>query len=239
MGLLDDVEGDEHRDAAEEGKTPSGAPGKPPTAKDAKKEHHDNMIIILVGILGVVVTYLIYRKSQASSTTSATNPLPSTGTVAGAGGADDGAIESMIDSLGAQETANGQALSGFQTLLGNMQTEIAGLSSGPGPTSNPSTQTSASAGLPYVGPQSMPNIIQPGQYTAGQFEVVGQETNGQYSGEQVAGGVPLFGTAFGGLFQNFGLQGGPAPNYSGPVYAPTADAQYVGYTGAVSGAPSK
>jgi hypothetical protein len=78
---------------------------------------------------------------------------------------------------------------------------------------------------------------------ASNSEQVGYETNGKYAGDQVAGGVPLY-AAFGtlgqggGLYQNFGLKGGPDATYTGPVYAPTADAAYVNYTGPISGAPS-
>jgi hypothetical protein len=246
MALLD--HDDEHdpagapgaHTATGDGGTP--APGSP--ADQKKKQHRDNLVIIAVGIVGVIVTYLFYRSNKAAQaaatgTTSATSTLPSTsGEVVGSGaGGGGGYADQMAQQLAAQETANGQAISGLGTLLQTLSGEVADLQPGQGSTT---TGSPASAGsvLPYIGPSSMPNIIQPGQYTSSQFEQVGTETNGVYSGEEVAGGVPLFGSAFGGLFQNFGLAGGPAPTYTGAVYAPTADQAYIGYTGAISGAPA-
>src|ERR1700691_4801155 len=113
MGLLDDMEGkgagddDAGETHAKLGTGPDkGAPGTP--ADKAKKQHHDNLIIIVVGLVGWVVTFLIYRanKANAASATGTTSALPTTtGTVAGQGSGSDQYADSMVEQLGQQETA--------------------------------------------------------------------------------------------------------------------------------------
>jgi hypothetical protein len=217
------------------------APGSPADAK--KKQHRDNMVIIAVGIAGLIVTFLFYRSNkaaQAAATTASSSTLPVTsGSVVGSGGAGgDPYADQMVGQLQAQEQANGQATAGLGQLLQTLTAEVSTLQPGQG-TPSGTTPAAAPSALPWIGPQSMPNVVQAFNSTnSGQFEQIGSENNGVYSGEEVAGGIPLFaggGTAF---FQNFGLPGGPSPSYTGPVYAPTADQPYVGYTGAISGAPA-
>jgi hypothetical protein len=186
----------------------AGAPGSP--ADKAKKQHRDNMLLIAVAVVGVIVTFLIYRSNKAAAASAGTtNPVSTTGTVAGSSGsASDPYTQSMVESLGQQETANASALQGLGTLLGNLQTEVSGLGSGPGPAgTNPATQTptgpSAVSGLNWADFAKDVTYQQlqgePGAYTPiGYFSQAGGQG---YVGAQATGGAPVYAGIFGGLYQ--------------------------------------
>lgn len=91
-----------------------------------------------------------------------------------------------------------------------------------GSTPGPSLPTQLNA-------QNFPLQVLYGQYASSDYTKIGTFTNGQYSGYNVIQGAPVYGTAFGGFFQDFN----PA-TYNGDVYVPTSLIQqgYVpGYSG--------
>lgn len=210
MELLHDDHEADHGDTPPAGGSAGGKPAPGSPADKAKKQHRDNMLLIAVAVVGVIVTFLIYRSNKAAAASAGTlNPVPTSGTVAGSSGSSsDPYADSMVESLGQQETANASALSGLGTLLGNLQTEIAGLGSGPGPAAtNPATQT-PTYGPPISGLNSA-DFAQditfqqlqgsPGAYTPiGYFS--GNDGTG-FVGAQVSGGAPVYSGIFGGLAQ--------------------------------------
>lgn len=130
-GEMDKLEGD-----VEGGKPPAddaggkdkpgdgkdGKPGAPKSAADKSKDRRNQVIIISLTAVGLIIGYLTLRKGGSSSATtsgtgsSALNPslYPGSGTVAGSGGT----------------ATDPNANSGLQTLLEQMQAEIATLQSG-------------------------------------------------------------------------------------------------------------
>jgi hypothetical protein len=196
MALLDHQE--EHEEHGEHEPKPehkaklgtgadAGAPGTP--AEKAKKQHRDNMILIVIAVVGVIVTYLIYRSNNANA--AAANPTSATpvtnGNVAGysgAGGGGGGGYDSMLSSLTTQEQANGQALAGLQTLLGNLGQELQTAASGPGAsngngaTNGPSPAAAANPGYGSIdiGGQS--------------YDILGEA--GSSSVYNVGGGAPVY-----------------------------------------------
>jgi len=187
----------------------------------------------ILGAGGIVVTIALYVRSR-------NNAAANSGT---------GTSQTFATPTGTADTTNSDLYNGLEGQIGQLQQAVAsiGATAGAGttpaaaPTSpvTPSPQAQTIESLPWVGPNVDPNNITTqmvSQY--GPFEEIGQEVNGVYEGPQVAGGVPLFAQFGSGFFQNFGLKGGPSPNYSGPVFVPEQYAEYVNYTGTVSGKPS-
>jgi hypothetical protein len=82
------------------------------------------------------------------------------------------------------------------------------------PTPAPAAQATA---LPWVNSNTYQQIVHYGQYSPSDYTKIGTYTNGVYSGANVGGGAPVYGTAYGGFFQGFN----PA-TYNGDVYIPTA-----------------
>jgi hypothetical protein len=109
----------------------------PPPPTDAKKKHKENMIIIVLSLVGVIITYLIYRSSQANAASSTVAPVTTTGTVAGSGSDDSTSIDQLTQQLEAQQTANQQAQSGLSTMISNLESEITGMQASPGGTLTP------------------------------------------------------------------------------------------------------
>lgn len=185
MGLLDHDEGEspaEGETHAKVGTGPDkGAPGTP--ADKAKKQHRDNLIIIVVGLLGVIVTFLIYRKNAAagSTSTAATSGLPSSsGTVAGSGSSGDDYADQMVEQLQSTSDQQTQAISGLQTALTNLESEISQMGSGPPAGSTPpATQTTAGPSQGY-GTISIGGVL---------YDILGQSGQAQY---QVGGGAPVY-----------------------------------------------
>lgn len=114
----------------------SHAPGaKHPAADDAKgkKQHRDNMILIVIALGGLILTYLLYKSRQGTSsvagTVGAASPQGSNGLVAGAGSTPAGTdttsastdpSQAILDAISQQGQANDQALSGFEASLASL-----------------------------------------------------------------------------------------------------------------------
>ncbi len=186
----------------------------------------------LLGAGGIVVTIALYvRSKNAAASTS-------------------GETVSTEEPSGTADTTDSDLYNGLEGQIGQLQQAVTLLGTTAGTASaapaTPATPaaaagqaTQASSSLPWIGPNSLPDNITTGMVSEyGPFEQVGSETNGVYSGDEVAGGVPLFGAFGTGFFQNFGLAGGPSPDYTGPVFAPESDQAYVNYTGEITGAPA-
>lgn len=186
----------------------------------------------LLGAGGIVVTIALYVRSKNSSTSGGSGTTASTVEPDGTADTTD---SDLYNDLEGQIEQLGTAVNGLAATAGASTTSAASTTATPAATQAPAAGPTS---LPWIGPSSLPDNITTamvGEY--GPFEQVGSETNGVYSGDQVAGGVPLFGQFGTGYFQNFGLAGGPSPNYSGPVFAPESDEEYVNYTGAITGKP--
>lgn len=170
----------------------------PAQKKQVKNEH----ILVAVGLLTLIVTIIYMRRQAAANqTATVTNGAPQTtsGTPYGGGG----------NSSQANYT-NGE-LATLASDMQEIQSEIVGLqatqtggtgSSGAGATSGATTPTSPTT-LPPYNAAAWQQLYQFGQYTSDEFTQIGTETAaGQYSGEQVGGGVPVFASnGFGGLQQ--------------------------------------
>lgn len=167
--------------------------GLPPhdAKKDAKKKHRDNMILIGVAIVGVILTFLIYRSRQSSSTsTTATTSPPVSGTVAGGTGGDpytQQALGSITNALGQQTSA----LQGISSLLTTLQSEVGqNVQASPPPSSSPAPVAAAPPATPGYGYINLPGI--------GQSVILGYLGQGSYTGYEVGGGAPVyFGNAAG------------------------------------------
>jgi hypothetical protein len=85
------------------------------------------------------------------------------------------------------------------------------------PVQTPTTQ------LPAVNSNLWPQIIKYGEWTGAQFTKIGTVNNGQYSGINVTGGVPVYANVFGGLAQGFDMATLPSGT---DLYIPT---QYLAY----------
>lgn len=153
MALLEDVEHGGHggrlepehaRHARERAQHEDAAGGI--AHQDAKKEHKTQLIAIVIGIVGVILTWAYIRSRNTQTTTTSGSAVGSnTGQVAGYGDGTGSSAASWYQTLGQYGNAlttlqndlqslqtNDQATaSGFQTLLQNMQSEISQLTSSP------------------------------------------------------------------------------------------------------------
>lgn len=97
----------------------------------------------------------------------------------------------------------------------------------PPPPPAPPAQTPApppAPSLPAVNSSEWPIHIAFGSYSPGEFTQIGVVNNGQYSGPEVGGGVPVYASdGFGGLYQGFSFS--QVPNGT-TIYIPSI---YTGY----------
>jgi hypothetical protein len=77
----------------------------------------------------------------------------------------------------------------------------------------------AVAALPQINAQSWPIQVLFGQYAPGDYTQVGYVLNGQYYGNQVGGGAPVYAGLFGGFEQDFNMA--TLPNGTA-IYVPTS-----------------
>lgn len=194
----------------------AGALGK--KGKDAKAKHHENLLYIGIALVGVIITFLIYRsnkQAQASGTALSSSP-PVSGQVAGQGSggtATDPYAEAGINALTSQFQQQGQAISGLSSLLTTLQSEVGSMQASPPVTTPAAAAPAATPGYGYI---NLPGI--------GQSIILGQVGQGQtFSGYNVGGGAPVYFGNANGVAQ--GSQGEVAGNYA---YTPVAYASLVG-----------
>jgi hypothetical protein len=188
-------------------------------ATDAKKKHRDNMIYIGVALVGVILTFLIYRSNkaaQSASTTATTNPVSTAGLLAGGSGttnATDPYADAGINQLTQQGQAQTQALSGLTSLLQTLQSEVGQMQASP-PAATPAAQTPpATPGYGYINVAGI-----------GQSVILGNVGPGkQFTGYNVAGGAPVY---FGNASNV--AQGSAAEVPGSIAYTPVAYASLVG-----------
>lgn len=190
----------------------------------------------LLGAGGIVVSIALYvrSKNSAASNTASTTEPQSTADTTDSDLYND--LEGQIEQLGNAVNNSLAATGGVNP--GGPVDNLTGNPTVPSSPSTPSIPSSSPSSLPWVGPGSIPDNVTTAMVDEyGPFEQIGYDTNGKYSGEQVAGGVPTFAQFGTGYFQNYGLAGGPSPNYTGPVFIPEDDQEYVNYNGPITGQP--
>lgn len=215
MALPDD---DDTDTAAPEG-AGAGALGK--KGKDAKAKHHENLLYIGIALVGVIITFLIYRSqkaNQASGTALSSSP-PVSGQVVGSSGSSgtstDPYAEAGVNALQSQVQQQGQAISGFTALLNTLQSEVGSMQASP-PAASSTPTAAATPATPGYGYINLPGI--------GQSVILGQVGAGQtFSGYNVGGGAPVYFGNANGVAQ--GSAGEVAGNYA---YTPVAYASLVG-----------
>jgi hypothetical protein len=214
---------------AEGGADPDGGlAGDKKDTPAAKKQVKNEHILIAVGLITLVVTVLYLRKSaaNATSTNSATPTVnPATQYGGGGGGGSDNENSYMnneLATIAADMDSMNAEVTGLQGTVSGLSSNTGGGAAGSGTTTPVSPTT-----LPPVNAGAWQQLYEYGQYTSDEFTQIGSESaQGQYSGEQVSGGVPVFASnGFGGLQQ------GVNPFASGTkagttFYIPT---EYTGY----------
>lgn len=215
MAILPD---DDDTEGAGAGASPLG--GK----TDAKKKHHENLLYIGVALVGVILTFLIWRsnKSSTSSTATTGNPVPSSGLLAGGssgGTSTDPIAEAGLNTLTGQfqqdQASNASAFAGLQAALSNLTSEVGSMQASP-PTQAPAAQSpAATPGYGYINVTGI-----------GQSVILGTVGQGQeFTGYNVAGGAPVyFGNASGAQ------QGAGAETPGAIAYTPVGYASLVGST---------
>lgn len=106
-------------------------------------------------------------------------------------------------------------------LTGNPPTGV-GLPSELQPSAPSAPPVSLPAGkpvLPYLNSQTYPIQVLFGQYAPGDYTKVGTVLNGQYVGQGVTGGAPVYANLFGGMEQDFNMA--TLPNGT-DIYIPTS-----------------
>jgi hypothetical protein len=88
----------------------------------------------------------------------------------------------------------------------------------PKPPSSGGSGTASNA-LPYLNSQSFPITVLFGQYGPNDYTKVGTVVNGQYQGNAVSGGAPVYAGLFGGFEQDFNMA--TLPNGTN-LYVPTS-----------------
>src|SRR6516165_6363978 len=137
-----------------------------------------------------------WRNRQASAATSSATPTSATYSAS-----------VPTEPTASLTTPSGFSYSGPLSGLG-ASLPTGALSSTNGSTSgatNPPTVAAAPAttSLPPVNASSYPSIVPFGTYGPGDYTQIGTVTGGQYSGQQVSGGVPVYANVFGGFAQGF------------------------------------
>jgi hypothetical protein len=99
-------------------------------------------------------------------------------------------------------------LSGLQTLiptgaLSSTNGSTSGDTNPPGTAATPPPNTSP--GLPAVNAANYPQQVRYGQYGPSDYTRIGTVSGGQYTGQQVSGGVPVYAGLFGGFQQGFNM----------------------------------
>ena len=150
-------------------------------------------------VVGGVLVWRWYQARQAAS--AATSATPTTANVSATVPSD------YTEPTASLTTPSGFSYSGPLSGLGAL-IPTGALSSTNGSTSgatNPPTVAAAPAttSLPPVNASSYPSIVPFGTYGPGDYTQIGTVTGGQYSGQQVSGGVPVYANVFGGFAQGF------------------------------------
>lgn len=201
--------------------------GLPPkdAKKDAKKKHRDNMLLIGVAVVGVILTFLIYRsnKAKASSSTSSTtsSALPTTAGYPLGGSSGDPYTQQALGSISDQLGQQTSALQGLVAAINNMGTGAGQSLQASPPAGTPAA--SAPPATPGYGYINLPGI--------GQSVILGELSPGGYSGYQVGGGAPVYFGNANAVSQGTGQE--TASNYA---YTPVGFASLVSPT-ASSGGP--
>ena len=198
----------------------AGALGK--KGKDAKAKHHENLLYIGIALVGVIITFLIYRSNKAAqqSGTALTSSPPVSGNVAGSGSggtATDPYAEAGVNALQSQFQQQGQAISGLQSLLTTLQSEVGSMQASPPASSTPAPAAAATPATPGYGYINLPGI--------GQSVILGQITDASqdFTGYNVGGGAPVY---FGNA--NGAAQGPGGETQGNYAYTPVAYAGLVG-----------
>lgn len=207
---------DEDEDAPEG--AGAGALGK--KGKNAKGKHHENLLYIGIALVGVIITFLIYRSNKAAqaSGTALTSSPPVSGQVVGSSGtsgtATDPYAEAGVNALTSQFQQQGQAISGLSSLLQTLQTEVGSMQASPPAAAPVAAATPATPGYGYI---NLPGI--------GQSVILGQVTDSSqdFTGYNVGGGAPVYFGNANGVAQ--GAAGETQGNYA---YTPVAYASLVG-----------
>lgn len=143
-----------------------------------------------VAVLGILVVRYIQNRNSSATPSSAnyTATVPSTYT----------------EPTATLSTPSGFSysgpLSGLQALL-----PTGALSSTNGSTSGPTNPPTVSSGLPPVNAANYPSIVKFGQYSPSDYTQIGSITGpgGQYTGQNVSGGAPVYASGYGGFTQGF------------------------------------
>lgn len=185
MAEDDEVRTEEHSHAPSL-EHPHGSPDTPKLGKDAsKKQKKLAYISVVLGIVGLIVMYIFYRKSQSSATSSPASVLPpsSTGTSttvpSGTGGAGSGG-----GGYGAQNNAL------LSQLLSALQAPQ------PGSTTTSSTPPMTTSSTPPTTTSSTPPTTSPGNATQGPPVTVPGASQGYgwttSNGQRVWGKLPAY-----------------------------------------------
>lgn len=164
------------------------------------------------GLLGVGVFFLYSRRKSAatasqgatSNVTASVPDIPTATLTTPSGFSYSGPLSglSSVLPLGALSSTNGS------TTGATNPTPVA---STPAPTPS----------LPAVNAAAFPQIVKFGQYSPSDYTQIGSVSNGQYTGQQVSGGVPVYTNIFGGFAQ------GPFP--SSGTYGVYIPSQFTAY----------
>lgn len=199
--------------AEDDAPTPGGGADKKDTKKQIKNEH----VLIIVGVITLLVTFVYMRKqaknAQSTSASSAQSPYGY------ASNPDPYGYSGDINTLANDLQSMQQEIAGLQANAGNIASNTPGNPGGGVPT-GPSN-TPPTVPLPSVNAQDYPQIVPYGSYAPSDYTKIGTDVNGVYSGQQVSGGVPVYTNIFGGMAQ------GPFPK-SGTydIYIPSQFTQY-------------
>lgn len=147
MALFEDVEHGGHGGQLARGKGDEGAEGDEKKDKDPKG-HRQQLILIVIGIVGAFFTYLIWRSRQtqnSAGTATTTSGYPTSGNVAGGPSGDPylqqqvgttlsgygTALTQLQNQQQADEASNQNAMSGFASLLTTLQQEVSQMAATP------------------------------------------------------------------------------------------------------------
>jgi hypothetical protein len=191
-----------------------------------------NLIIAGLAAAGLVGIYL-FAKSRSSSSSSGTTAAPE---VIQPATNQDTAIQGAFNTLSEQnaqilaaETGNASSFTnGLSSAITSIEQAIAGsqgtLLNAISSSGSTASGTPAAQNLPPVNPAQWPTSVAFGSYSPSEFTEIGSVQNGQYNGQEVSGGVPVYASnGFGGLQQGFNLSQLPSGT---TLYIPSI---YTGY----------
>lgn len=208
------------------------------TGGGTKPKANRNLIIAGVAAVGLIGVYL-YAKNKsasASSSSSTTAPpyivQPASNQDTAIQGAFNTLSEENAQILAAETGANSSFTNGLSSAITSIEQAISGsqgtLLNAISSTKSTAPATPAPQQLPPVIPSQWPTSVAFGSYSSSEFTQIGQITNGQYNGQEVGGGVPVYASnGFGGLTQGINPFSGNVREGT-TFYIPTI---YTGYIG--------